>query len=131
VTERYLFRGKWIDNYKKDEWEYGCFCLSRNYKGNKLEMPTIQDAIDPATVGQCTGLRDKNETLIYEGDIVAFGGENYTIVYGDACFWISQEEYAIELHTTIGQGDIEIIGNIHDNPELLGAALYNNYEESL
>ena len=86
------------------------------------------------TVGQYTGLTDKNGTKIFEGDIVWFEDEspsNYeyhdctemrcgTIEYGDNCFYIT-DRIAVEMEDLIYDGklDVEIIGNIHDNPELL------------
>ena len=75
--------------------------------------------VDPATVGQYTGLKDKKGRDIYEGDIILFGGICFEISYADGCFWFSNEEETMELHTTVGMGDIEITGNIHDNPDLL------------
>lgn len=52
------------------------------------------------------------DKLIFEGDYISFGGEQFEIKYSDACFWICQPDYGTELHTTIGQGDIEIIRTI-------------------
>jgi uncharacterized phage protein (TIGR01671 family) len=73
-------------------------------------------------VMQCTGVKDKRGQLIYSGDIVRFGGETYEIKFADACFWIDREGHSMELHTTLGQADIEIIGNIYENSELLNVA---------
>jgi len=89
------------------------------------------EKVDPETVGQFTGLRDRKGNKIFEGDVVRFGDDIYQIVFADACFWISDphEHYSMELHTTIGMGPddilgqcgVEVIGNIHDDPNLLKA----------
>lgn len=86
---------------------------------DKVDAYGEEFEVDPATVGQYTGLKDKKGRDIYEGDIILFGGICFEISYADGCFWFSNEEETMELHTTVGMGDIEITGNIHDNPELL------------
>ena len=87
--------------------------------------------VDPSTVGQYTGLRDCKGDKIFAGDVVRFGDDIYQIVFADACFWINDphNHYSMELHTTIGMGPgdilgqcgVEVIGNIHDDPNLLKA----------
>ena len=86
--------------------------------------------VDPATVGQFTGMLDKNGREIYEGDIIKivekFDDENVYTGNGVVCF----EEGIYELQNgkhfaylgwLMHNDDIklEVIGNIHDNPELL------------
>ena len=82
--------------------------------------------IDADTVGQYTGLTDKNGTKIFEGDIIDFlyrsGYDDYGIVQYDA----DETEFGF-VYNSIYEGlgrhyqskDIEVIGNIYDNPELL------------
>ena len=84
------------------------------------------DEVDPETVGQYTGLTDKNGKRIFEGDIVKtdkFSEPNkqYIIKY-DLQFgaFIGQDRYNLYFVTFDGDsGEFEVIGNIHDNPELL------------
>lgn len=126
MNNRYLFRGKRVDN---GEWIYGNFCC-----GN--ERQTLHDSIFvydcetqsfenydiiPETVGQCTGLKDKNGKLIFEGDICKHrsncsGKFVISVVsYTDGHFLALVNEHSgFELSEKL-----EIIGNIHDNTELL------------
>ena len=72
------------------------------------------------TLGQYTGLTDKNGKKIFEGDIITAGCNAAVVKYNEskAAFYIEDEnceEYLGEEWET----DVEIIGNIHDNPELL------------
>lgn len=70
---------------------------------------------------QYTGLKDKNDKEIYEGDIIVYPDGINTIGYEDGSFVRYFKESG---HTPINQKDmleIEIIGNIYENPELLNA----------
>lgn len=72
------------------------------------------------TVEQCTGLKDKNRELIYEGDIVRTDEDGYGHIRWDnelAQFFIATEEYYT--FDNIFPSEMEVIGNIHENPELL------------
>ena len=86
--------------------------------------------VDPDTIGQYTGLKDKNGRRIFEGDIVRdMDGATYPVVWGGTGFYLRYDpphahgmEYELlplcnywHAHGPI----IEIIGNIHDNPELM------------
>ena len=137
-----LFRGKRFDNGKWVEGGYIPLDVDSGY--TYIIEPCIYastfSALDliklhlilviPETVGQYTGLTDKNGVKIFEGDILAANfdedfPENLTIVevvwneYG----WCTKEGSAVPDAFDDSDGDLfEIIGNIHDNPELLGTA---------
>lgn len=142
-----LFRGKRTDN---GEWVYGNLVRGCDKKyayivefGNEELCRNYVD-VHPETVGQYTGLADKNGTKIFEGDIVkcvdannggvftaivSFGNPNHEYNWGfqlvqmggdnlntDILLWVDMEEAGAY---------IEVIGNIYDNPELLeGDQLY-------
>ena len=70
--------------------------------------------VDPATIGQYTGLKDKNGKKIFEGDIVKFDKKYYEVKYEMGQFF-----FGINMPIAYKRFEIEVIGNIHDNPELL------------
>ena len=73
---------------------------------------------------QYTGLKDKNEKEIYEGDILfeSFGERYYKVIFENASFRAEAEgdfdEYSFDLIDIVAQG-CEIVGNIYENPELI------------
>ena len=119
-----LYRGKRKDN---GEWVEGYYCTNpewdRKTCGEHHWIISCKNGIryevDPDTVGECTGLRDKNGKLIFEGDIVkAPTGHISEVVYWHDGF--CQYCDCHKMHTDGVYADIlEIIGNIHDNKELL------------
>ena len=123
-----IFRGKRLDN---GEWVEGYF-VNLWLMHYQKHQPIITDNnavsynVDPSTVGQYTGLTDKNGKKIFEGDIVAIErGWNETVKYRvffdpQICGFIGDSINYIGF-TTFGDDGInmEVLGNIHDNPELL------------
>ena len=115
-----LFRGKAID----DNWYYGVPLVFTEDYVCMTAPHTYNKAVIPETVGQYTGLTDKNGTKIFEGDIMPVyeQGEEYyyKVVYNGDCFMLAmldseQGSYPLSTKNAIS----EVIGNIHDNPELL------------
>ncbi|EIT2383367.1 hypothetical protein L1U14_000339 [Enterococcus faecalis] len=79
--------------------------------------------IDKYVLMQSTGLKDKNGVEIFEGDILNYGDykNSHEVIFRHGCFW----GHAIGEKEQIGIGlfnaleDLEVIGNIYENPELL------------
>ena len=74
-------------------------------------------------VEQCTGLRDKNANLIFDGDVVRISGmqESFEVVYAEnLCgFGLKHSDGLITSVMSSVLGGVEVVGNIHENPELL------------
>lgn len=137
-----LFRGK---EKNSGEWIYGdlrhisdghggyILCIVDNTNGRNNDVTGVE--VVPETVGQYTGLTDKNGVKIFEGDIVK--GIAFSVTKIGVIVWIDEisgfgvryaqnlvawENSSILRCAAIGKTDefaAEVIGNIHDNPELL------------
>ena len=114
------FRGK----TRNGKWVYG-YTAKFAHDSVPVILEDTENGITPRkiipdTIGQFTGLLDKNGKEIYEGDIVRYdmGGKcevSYCVSGGYAGFDLSPAFHDEEHHLT----DVVVLGNIHDNPELL------------
>jgi len=123
-----LFRGKRTDN---GEWAYGNLIDSDSIIGEIVDfdeeyfIPEFWYKVEHETVGQFTGLTDKNGAKIFDGDIVRFYDDsedeltNGVVVFNaDFCsFCVSMKGH--EDVMLMAQWQYEVIGNIYDNKELL------------
>lgn len=111
-----ICNGKWMEGYLLRLADGTCLICQAGYRINRYK-------VDPDTVGECTGLKDKNGKLIFEGDII----NGYSWIGNDfrnkEIRWRAElGGWYVNLCTSIGAAypmSYEIIGNIHDNPELL------------
>ena len=132
-----LFRGQtrrlgekvWMNGEKvPSNWVYGGVCLGKGafsiiyaYMDEEKEIPIEKHIVYTDTVGQYTGLTDKNGKKIFEGDIIDIQYldtfvANAVVEYVGASFVASTDYDMWELDEFVS---LEVIGNTHDNLELL------------
>ncbi len=141
MQDRYLFRGKRIDN---GEWVQGNFVHSEDSEDGweTLIIPVVESnmytdggirgnlgfenwfQVNKNTICQCTGLKDKNSNLIWENDIVETQCGKAVVVWDKSEWrikWIDDLIWRKDLHYWVNDNSwrIEVIGNKFDNPELL------------
>lgn len=135
MEDRYLFKAKRADN---GEWVTGHYVKGLDIYAKEVHLifePTTifyssvetdgWSEVDPSTICQCTGLKDRNGKLIWENDIVNTQCGKAIVIWDKAEWrikWIKDTIWRKDLHFWTNEDDwkCEIIGNIFDNPELLG-----------
>ena len=123
-----LFRGKRTDDY---EWIEGSLCTTIPSDEDfytisyfDFEGYYIEEKVIPETVGQYTGLTDKNDKKIFEGDIIQSLETKETAVvqwfpeHSAFMVWCKSSNEVGFLYEC-RKSNIEVIGNIHDNSELM------------
>ena len=118
-----LFRGKIIELCKyQGQWLEGFFGSDngKTFIAIQNENGLNGYFCDSKTVGQYTGLTDKDGTRIFEGDVIKHRGENFIVNWDEECagFYPFYDQDNPIGYGVIGE-ESEVIGNIHDNPELL------------
>lgn len=154
MEDRYLFKAKRIDN---GEWEIGSLIILPNGEweiGNRCNNPPDSDPmwrrcvithkVEPSTICQCTGLKDRHGNLIFENDLMdgfiypyLSGLDSEHDYFAEVCwcdditgFGICTHKYKnsdvrgsadgeVDLIEDFDSSKWEIIGNVFDNPELL------------
>lgn len=133
MSREILFRGKSIG---MDIWLYGKLfnyglTVPSNVPCISVCVPTSwKEAynfyrVHPNTIGQYTGLKDKNGVKIFEGDVVIIGEKlKAKVIYYDGAFRMQSEFSPTPIDTTdmgymMREFSVRIIGNVHDNPELI------------
>ena len=128
----YKFRGKDYNN----KWRYGDLVQEKWGQGKAIMIKKDKTAwsVLEETIGQYTGLKDKNEKEIYEGDIILapewFGSLKCVCIYQQENtvnpiqgFGLYSYDSYFKKYNTLVESDewdeFEVIGNIYDNPELL------------
>ena len=114
-----LFRGKRIDN---GEWVEGYFYedIGSFIKERASSVSTNTHLVDPSTVGQYTGLTDKDGKRIFEGDVVAYRDYgNLAVAWDDGAFQLMREDTFYDMLDHYTNEVAVVIGNRWDNPELL------------
>ena len=129
MNNRYLYRAKrkdnseWVEGFLMDD-KYINTPFNDNDACGRFDDPV---EIDPSTISQCTGLKDKNGKLIWENDIIEAHLDNlfpedisrFQVLWKDYSFKIRLEKELYDDFCDDLSELFEVAGNIFDNPELL------------
>ncbi len=138
MENRFLYRakrtdnGEWVEGYlivdEKDYSKYFIgYVLGTNEDGTPHDLDAAQ--VNPSTICQCTGLKDKNGKLIWENDVCDRKEEYPEIVKYNKGDWTLDYSYSKDRESgycycnlgfyVLERKCVEVIGNVFDNPELL------------
>jgi uncharacterized phage protein (TIGR01671 family) len=129
--------GEWVKGYLYND--VGCWKI-KQFETDRADY--ISYEVDPETIGQYTGVNDKNKTKIFEGDIISIPFEEDRSPYEENCVYyenaavyfdnnrhgwyvkfFDDDEISLWEYDEV---DVVIIGNIHDNPDLLKDGVDND-----
>lgn len=125
MENRYLFRGKRIDN---GEWVIGAVLFHDDATTIFNQHPadgSLQGfEVNIKTICQCTGLKDKNGKLIWENDVIRCNYETSIVKWEKSEWrikWIDEAVWRRDLDYWVNESkrEVNVVGNIFDNPELL------------
>ena len=123
--------GEWVEGYLLHDPDIESYKINGfNYYSSEqgLEREPFEYRVDPETIGQYTGMKDKNGEKIFEGDIVKYSTtcEIFTVAWHGSFAEFVISELQKPNKATRGSKNMylvnrycEVIGNIYDNPELL------------
>ena len=115
----------WGDRVKPDDYQH--LIIRDGFSDWGMPRDIEQVEIDPNTLGECSGVEDKKGRMIYEGDIVKMrsyaGGTHNAVVYFErGKFAVDGSHYGFK---DICSKSVEVIGNIHDTPEIINGGTGN------
>ena len=116
MNDRYLFRGK---TQEGEQWVQG-FLVGRDGRF-WIENDGVKRQVEPLTIGQSSGEKYKNGTLIFEGDLLTckYNDHVYKVEW-DPCRFIGRGGgYCLCISDETHNHGAMVIGNIHDSPKLL------------
>ena len=120
--------GEWVEGWLFKTQEHSYIAYDRQFDDDLFLSPqNIFIEVDTNTICQYTGLTDKNGTKIFEGDVIRglflhSRPINSVVSFQDGAFGLLWNRAGVEIFwafTSICNVEYEVIGNIHDNPELL------------
>lgn len=114
---RFKFR---VWNNRKNEYEDDLYDEAGDLQITCVNKIFEEYISDGCIIEQCTGLKDKNGKLIYEGDLIKIDGDVAVIKWSDyyARFMLESSEDNFDFETTYAE-ECKVIGNIHENADLL------------